>query len=383
MKYKAVWKVVGALWGVGLILTIIGVVGIYSILSLLIYMGPPLIVGTTAGGRAGKLIGGLTGAFGGGLASVVIILGITGTGFIGSWHGLVFAFMLAGIFGVIYGFGVGWWSEKKKREVREKKILADIKSNLPDVTDLNNLAKKFDKAQDEIINDILILMEEKEIRGEIDQSRGVYIPERKESRPSQSPTKQTEKKESYSPETPPQPQQKEEIKTTQHSYKKDIHDRISQLKEKISSLQKRSKDINTADIEKAIDENNLNQAETLLEERKEEIKIIEEIDSLEEEEQMIDTRAIESALEDGEVDKAQRLLKELKEDYEEYKETLNELEELDKRMDKLSKRLADGEIDSEAFKSAKESVENKRYDLEEKLNKLREEVIHEDYEKPF
>lgn len=37
---------------------------------------------------------------------------------------------------------------------------------------------------------------------------------------------------------------------------------------------------------------------------------------------MIDTRAVESALEDGEVNKAQRLLDELKENYDEHKETI-------------------------------------------------------------
>ena len=112
-------------------------------------------------------------------------------------------------------------------------------------------------------------------------------------------------------------------------------------------------------------------------------EVKEKITMLKEEEKMIDVRAIESALEDGDFERANELLNELKENYQEYQDILDDLKELDDRMDKLSKRLAEGEIDNDSFKAAKESVDNKKYDLRNKLNKLRKEVIYEDYQKPF
>lgn len=107
------------------------------------------------------------------------------------------------------------------------------------------------------------------------------------------------------------------------------------------------------------------------------------ISDLQEEENMIDTRDIESALEDGNVERAEALLEELTEDYQEYKETIKELDRLDDRKSALAEKLASDDIDGQTFKDAKEDIEHKKAYLEEKLNTLRKKVIHEDYEKPF
>ncbi len=116
----------------------------------------------------------------------------------------------------------------------------------------------------------------------------------------------------------------------------------------------------------------------------ERISIIEtEMNSLKDEERMIDTRAIEKALEKEKVDRAEEHLDDLKSNYEEYKETLEELKSLDNSKYSLAEKLADGEIDKDVFNDAKRSIESRKAKLEEELDNLRREVIHEDYEKPF
>ncbi len=104
---------------------------------------------------------------------------------------------------------------------------------------------------------------------------------------------------------------------------------------------------------------------------------------LKDEEEMIDAREIESALEEDEVERAGKLLEELKEKYQEYKETIEKLESLDQRKSSLATQLADKEIDRDTYNDAVNNIETEKARLEEKLNKLRKEVIYEDYEKPF
>lgn len=116
-------------------------------------------------------------------------------------------------------------------------------------------------------------------------------------------------------------------------------------------------------------------------ERKE--KLESEMENLREEEDMIDTREIEKAMENDDLDRAEEELEELKEKYQEYKETIEELENLDDRLSSLSKKLADDEIDSQIYKDAKKGIESEKFELEEKVEELRKDVIHEDYEKPF
>jgi len=108
-----------------------------------------------------------------------------------------------------------------------------------------------------------------------------------------------------------------------------------------------------------------------------------EVSELLDEEKNLDTREIETALEEGDVDEAKQLLSDLKDRYGEYEKTLSRLKELDEKRSNLAEKLADDEIDRRDFRDARDDIEHKKADLEEKLNKLRMEVIYEDYEKPF
>lgn len=40
-------------------------------------------------------------------------------------------------------------------------------------------------------------------------------------------------------------------------------------------------------------------------------------------------------------------------------------------------------MDEETFRDARDDIEQRKGGLEERLNKLRREIIYEDYEKPF
>lgn len=159
-----------------------------------------------------------------------------------------------------------------------------------------------------------------------------------------------------------------------------------EIEEEISSLEDEDY-LETQLIKEALSNNNIEKANNLLEEKKEERTRINgiknELNSLKDEEEMINTSKIESALECGDIGKAEKSLEELKEKFDEYKETLEELRVLDRDLSNLSKKLARSEIDTETFKDAKEGIEQEKYDLENKLEELRDEVIHEDYEKPF
>ncbi len=112
-------------------------------------------------------------------------------------------------------------------------------------------------------------------------------------------------------------------------------------------------------------------------------RIRNEIKSLKEKEGMIDTRKVEGALQENKLEKAEEFLEALKRKYHEYENILEELKMLDERITSLSNKLADGEIGPDTFKDAKVGIENRKYHLENKLEKLRNEIIYEDYEKPF
>lgn len=109
----------------------------------------------------------------------------------------------------------------------------------------------------------------------------------------------------------------------------------------------------------------------------------EELESLEREESMIDSREVRNALEESDLNRAKEALEQLKEKYSEYNEAIEKLETLDDRESALATQLADKEINRDTYNDAIKSIEHKKAELEEKVNRLRKEVIYEDYEKPF
>jgi len=107
------------------------------------------------------------------------------------------------------------------------------------------------------------------------------------------------------------------------------------------------------------------------------------IDSLKDEEKLIDTREVEEYIKKNDIDKAENLMENLRDNYQEYKKTIKELTSLDRRKSSLAEQLADEKIDRQTFNDARKAMEHRKAELEEKLERLRREVIYEDYQKPF
>jgi hypothetical protein len=100
----------------------------------------------------------------------------------------------------------------------------------------------------------------------------------------------------------------------------------------------------------------------------------------------LNMRDIEDLLkttDDQSIKKAEILLSQRKKDYEHYIKTENNLKETNARINNLTKRLADGNIDSDAYKTARDDLEQEKKRLEEELWKLRSILFKDEYEKPF
>ena len=188
----------------------------------------------------------------------------------------------------------------------------------------------------------------------------------------------------------------EKIEEKEKSIKKSF-DEIESLISENKKLVTRIEDLKSRFKEASYDENKIESMEDSIEEYGEieaeltEIrdsvekakKLENEIENLAEEEPNLDTREIEEAIKENDLDKAEKALEGLKEKYSEYKETIENLQSLDKRKSSLAQKLADDEIDRDTYNDAVQNIETEKADLEEKLNRLREEIIYEDYEKPF
>ncbi len=166
-----------------------------------------------------------------------------------------------------------------------------------------------------------------------------------------------------------------------------IAEKLVKLDSKLDELKESTRYMKTSDIERMIDNRNFEEANSLIKERNkitDKIEKIEgEVSSLEERESMIDKRPIIDAIKNMDIDKAENLLNELKNKYEVYNESLEEIKSLDDKKTSLAEQLADEKIDLETYKDASESITQKKAEIEEELNNLRQDVIYEDYEKPF
>jgi len=163
------------------------------------------------------------------------------------------------------------------------------------------------------------------------------------------------------------------------SPKNDIDEELENLEEDLSLLGFDEEEI-MKEMGILIHDNKINNADDILLELHE---MIDKLRSLKSEENMINIHPVEQALRQRDLDRAEELTSKLIDDYEEYMDIIKKLENLDEKISSLSKKLADDEIDMETFKDAKRGIEYEKHRLEEDLNKLRKEVIYEDYQKPF
>jgi len=92
---------------------------------------------------------------------------------------------------------------------------------------------------------------------------------------------------------------------------------------------------------------------------------------------------IKAQLSKGDFDKAVELLGERRKDYERYLELGKSLKENEEETTMLSRRLAKGELTSDAYERAVDALERKKHDIDEELWKIQRKIFREKYEKPF
>ena len=92
---------------------------------------------------------------------------------------------------------------------------------------------------------------------------------------------------------------------------------------------------------------------------------------------------IKDRLSKDDLDGAEKLLEEKKRLYERFLELKKGMGDIDKRTAKLSTKLAEGEVTSDAYERAREDLEREKRDIEEEMWKIQRKIFREKYEKPF
>jgi len=92
---------------------------------------------------------------------------------------------------------------------------------------------------------------------------------------------------------------------------------------------------------------------------------------------------IKNSLSKGDFEGAEKLLEERKRGYERYLDIVRSLKDVDDKTTKLSSRLAEGEVTSDAYEQAMDELKRKKYDIEEELGKIKRKIFREKYVKPF
>ena len=92
---------------------------------------------------------------------------------------------------------------------------------------------------------------------------------------------------------------------------------------------------------------------------------------------------IKAQLSKGDFDKAEQLLGERRRDYERYLELGRSLKDVEEQTTRLSVRLANGELTSDAYERASDALERKKKDIDEEMWKIQRKIFREKYEKPF
>jgi len=92
---------------------------------------------------------------------------------------------------------------------------------------------------------------------------------------------------------------------------------------------------------------------------------------------------IKDRLSKDDLEGAEKLLEEKKRLYDRFLELKKGMGDIDKRTAKLSTKLAEGEVTSDAYERAREDLEREKRDIEEEMWKIQRKIFREKYEKPF
>jgi len=111
--------------------------------------------------------------------------------------------------------------------------------------------------------------------------------------------------------------------------------------------------------------------------------ILDKINNLENEEPNLQLDHIKQLLSTHNISVAEEKLNEFLEHYEEFNNLKTDLTDINDKLGSLTNKLADGDINSEAYTKASDTLEQKKKDVEEKMWKLRNTLFKDSYEKPF
>lgn len=92
---------------------------------------------------------------------------------------------------------------------------------------------------------------------------------------------------------------------------------------------------------------------------------------------------IKELIKENKIELAEEKLNELIDIYDEFEQLKKRIDGVKLKANKLTGRLANGEIDKESYNKARSDLEGQKKEIEEKLWKLRNKLFKDDYEKPF
>lgn len=166
-----------------------------------------------------------------------------------------------------------------------------------------------------------------------------------------------------------------------------VNDLKMSLESKIEELLKKNPNIFVEDIKKILSKDKLNKANKLLSEREMDcnkfLELTNKIKGLQKRNPNIFVEDLKQFISKGKFDKVKRILIEKEKEYNRFLKMTDELKDIDTKLTKLSSKLADGEITSEAYENANDNLVRRKRDVEEGLWKIQNKIFREKYEKPF
>lgn len=111
--------------------------------------------------------------------------------------------------------------------------------------------------------------------------------------------------------------------------------------------------------------------------------ILDKINNLENEEPNLQLDHIKQLISLHKIDEAEEKLNEFMLHYKEFNNLKTDLTDINDKLGSLTNKLADGDINSEAYTKASDTLEQKKKNVEEKMWKLRNTLFKDSYEKPF
>lgn len=97
----------------------------------------------------------------------------------------------------------------------------------------------------------------------------------------------------------------------------------------------------------------------------------------------IDLSKIKRLIEQNKFSEAKDLFDEMKKQYDQFELYTSDLNEVKEKIKSITAKVANGDLDSEAFNKAHNELSKEQRNIEEKMWKIRNKLFKDEYEKPF